>query len=278
MEGGGERAYGGSALGGLIRTRELQQQLIPHALALAIPRSHLKLGPVWPAIYEDAGANGTYLGNAPMGTFAVLPPSVDIDSLGLTSDTARVIAHALQDYGAYIVDATNGDASFTAEPSANDLLGDFWQDLSEVRSHLRCVDDNKPENVGGGGVLRAPLAAELESPMSPDPGPGPTPVPDPTPNPDPTTGTVGGGPQPGHPPRPDPAAARCKVPKLVGATLSHAKLKLQSGHCKIGRVRKLRKCAKRKVPRCRFVVARQSAAAGRLLADRAQISLWLKPR
>jgi hypothetical protein len=62
----GARAYGGSALAGLIRQDELTSEYIPHALAIAVPPSALnKLTPggqtyVWPANHSDGGTGDGY--------------------------------------------------------------------------------------------------------------------------------------------------------------------------------------------------------------------------
>ena len=50
---GGTRAYGGSALGGLIRVWELKAGLIRHPLAMAMWGSQIAPGPVWPATSTD---------------------------------------------------------------------------------------------------------------------------------------------------------------------------------------------------------------------------------
>src|SRR6266571_410671 len=41
-----------------------------------------------------------------MGSLLALPPSVDVNSMGLETDAAKILAHAFQDYGAYTVDDT----------------------------------------------------------------------------------------------------------------------------------------------------------------------------
>lgn len=156
---GGERAYGGSAIGGLIRIAELQVGLIPHGLAFAIPREKQHVGPVWPAIYEDDRAATTYHGNVHMGTLVGIPPSVNINSLGL-SVGGLAVARALQNYGAYDVDSSS-DFTLYAEPSAESLLDDVRTDLPRIRAQLRCITNNSPTNVGGGGTPRAPFAPPL---------------------------------------------------------------------------------------------------------------------
>jgi hypothetical protein len=144
---GGTRAYGGSALAGLIRTREIKQRSIRHALALAVPRRNLAHGPVWPATSEDGNAN--YGGSLPMGSLVSIPRSVDLNRLGL-SPRGLAIARALQDYGAYLVDASENFTLF-AEPTAEPLLASARSDLNAIRSALRIVTNSSEQNVAGGG-------------------------------------------------------------------------------------------------------------------------------
>jgi hypothetical protein len=136
----GTRAYGGSAIGGLIRKWEVDPSdpnytdgVIRHPLAIAVPRSWMKYttgvsgydangygtakGYVWPATEQDWGSETNYKGPIPMGTFFAIPKSVNVAALGLPAELVP-IARALQDYGAYLVDAT-GDTTFSfyAEPT-----------------------------------------------------------------------------------------------------------------------------------------------------------------
>jgi hypothetical protein len=143
----GVRAYGGSALGGLLRTWEIQQGNFRHALAAAVPRRDLKHGPVWPANSEDGGA--TYGGSIPMGSLFAIPSSVNLNSLGL-SPGGLAIARAMRDYGVYIVDASENFTLF-AEPSAENLLTAARADLERIRALLRPVTNNTPSTPGGGG-------------------------------------------------------------------------------------------------------------------------------
>jgi hypothetical protein len=166
IEMGGARAFGGSALGGLIREKELITG-IAHALAFAIPQTHQKCcEAVWPATEVDTPND--YSGNVPMGQLIALPSTVDINSLGLSTYGLK-IAEALQHYGAYDVDSS-GNFTFFIEPSAAKQLGisnegnDLNEDLKKIQPFLRCVKNNSKEMVGGGAkdALRfAPLAPML---------------------------------------------------------------------------------------------------------------------
>jgi hypothetical protein len=157
---GGTRAYGGSAIAGLIRRQEVEQRSIPHALAIALPRADLRDGPVWPASLEDTGADSTYHGEVPLGTLLAVPPDVDLDAMGLDPD-ALALARALQDYGGYVVDSS---AQFTlyAEPGTDEARLDHDRAaLDVIRRHLRVVENNSADRVGGGGTRRRPAALPL---------------------------------------------------------------------------------------------------------------------
>jgi hypothetical protein len=154
------RAYGGSAIAGLMRTWELQAGSVQHALALAVEPSLMQPGPVWPASSEDYSTS-PYAGHVPMGTLVALPQSVNVNALGLTS-VGLQIAQALKTYGAYVVDS--GDAfALYAEPGADSLIAPARSayDLAKLRPYLRCVSNNGPSSVGGGGTPVAPLAPPI---------------------------------------------------------------------------------------------------------------------
>ena len=115
IEKGGTRAYGGSAIGGLIRVHEMQERRIPHAIAVAMGDGQLgKAGQgspnsptfdqsfVWPATWTDGFAY-KQPGSVRMGMLFAIPRSVDLNKLGLNPD-ALAVARAMQEYGAYVVD------------------------------------------------------------------------------------------------------------------------------------------------------------------------------
>lgn len=155
---GGVRAYGGSAIAGLIRTSELQSGAILHALAFAVPHSSMRQGPVWPANEQD-GNSSDYAGHLPMGSFVAIPQTVNLDTLGLSSQ-GLVIARALRDYGAYLVDGS-ANFVFSAEPSAENLLPSARADINRIRNELRIVTNNTPSSPGGGGSPVAPPAPPI---------------------------------------------------------------------------------------------------------------------
>ena len=157
---GGVRAYGGSAIGGLIRKWEIDKGEVRHAIAIAITGTQLKSGYVWPATSQDGNASTSYSGQVPMGSFAAIPKSVDITTLGLSRE-GRILAKAMQDYGAYVVDRSSCFCLF-ADPSmaGTTSLSNMRADVAKIRAQLRVVANNGPTNVnGGGGRWVAPAPA-----------------------------------------------------------------------------------------------------------------------
>ncbi|MBX3025239.1 hypothetical protein KF840_10040 [bacterium] len=159
----GRRASMLPSFAGLIRAGEIAAGRIPHALALQVPPSLLKRQAVWPAYAFDRDSG--YSGALPMGALLAIPPDVDVERLGL-SRAGRVIARALQDYGAYVVDRGGRGITVLAELGDPDIQWDArgggpasWQDLATLRDHLRWVTNNGPASRGGGGTPRRPLAA-----------------------------------------------------------------------------------------------------------------------
>lgn len=153
----GVRAYGGSAMGGLIRQWELERGEIRHVLALGLTDGQLTSGPVWPANREDGNGVNTYGGAIPMGTLVAIPPDVDLSSLDL-SPAGLTVATALQQFGAYVVDRA-GAMVLYADPGLEDtqLLAEARNDLDQLRSVLSVVTDNRPDQVGGAGERLGPL-------------------------------------------------------------------------------------------------------------------------
>jgi hypothetical protein len=95
----------GVALGaGLIRASEVQAGVIPHALAIALPNTDSSTY-VSPATHSD----GRTAGGIPMGARLQLNPSFDISTLPADQ---RVIAKALQTYGAYVVETSGAVALY----------------------------------------------------------------------------------------------------------------------------------------------------------------------
>ena len=179
----GVRAYGGSAIGGLIRGWETNPShpkytgKIQHALAVAVDRVQLYYsggwsgydangygtakGYVWPATEQDWGSETNYKGNVPMGAYFAIPPSVDINALGL-SPQGKMVAQALQDYGAYVTDATGATVAFYLEPTApSSFVTALRNDLPLIRSKMRRVTNNSSSTPNGPGTRRVPLLPDL---------------------------------------------------------------------------------------------------------------------
>src|SRR5213593_2127334 len=113
---GGHGGSGLSSLGGTIRLGEL----VPGGVIRHVVKINLyglnnyfydgtTHGYRWPASQADGCASSCYGGTTPalrMGSLLAIPASVNIDSLGLETEPAKILARALQDYGAYTVDDT----------------------------------------------------------------------------------------------------------------------------------------------------------------------------
>jgi hypothetical protein len=163
----GVRAYGGSALGGLVRAWEVDPShpayvdgVIRHPLALALPPEVLGAGFVAPATEEDSDAATSYTGNVPMGTRVAIPRSVDLGALGLPPEVLA-LGRALQDYGAYVVDRASGAAVFYAEPAVPVRWRDAVRGPSSSGGHLARLRS----------LLRVVVAAGSGAPAPVDVGP-----------------------------------------------------------------------------------------------------------
>lgn len=197
-------AHGGSglsALGGAIRTHELTPTSGPirHALKINlfgrknIYYDETTKGFRWPARAADAYAADHYYkdrSNEPvpacrMGALLAIPAQMKIEDLHLETEPARILAQALQEYGAYLVDDTgwnvyaivtewSPEARFTDEFEKNwgfsfaEASPDTpWaKDMAKIFAVLHVVDNNSPATIGGGGNPCVPLAAPLISPSS----------------------------------------------------------------------------------------------------------------
>lgn len=147
----GTRAYGGSAIGGLIRSWEISIGRIQHPLAIALRQEQMRPGPVWPATTDDHSPG--YTGPIPMGSCFAIPPEVSVSNLGLKSKAAVVVARACQEFGAYVVDSS-GSSCFYIEDDPSpvtsafhaELTGPNWsaRDLPTLFRALRLVTNNRP--------------------------------------------------------------------------------------------------------------------------------------
>lgn len=202
--------HGGSALsahGGNLRKGELLgDQPIRHALSLDIWGLFLFYtdqcddsygtcrGYRWPAATNDGAASqGTscpvcgYYGSVPdfrMGSLLALLPTDTEGEFELRTPEGAQLFHALQDYGAYVVDDTgwrrtdfNMDVEAIQEyeaarghafGSSNGGFGqesqqqlDLYHDLLALVTRLHVIANNGPSSIGGGGRPRLPLAPDF---------------------------------------------------------------------------------------------------------------------
>jgi hypothetical protein len=156
----GTRASGTSILMGLIRAHEVTNGLIPHTLTLGLPDTALRVGFVWPARAEDGDGKTTYSGAVPMGTMFAIPAAVQLAGLGL-SPAGLVLGRALQDYGAHVM-LRAGNTVLFAEPACDaDSITAMRTDWLKLHPLMRCLTNNAPGTVAGGGTRRRPAPPPL---------------------------------------------------------------------------------------------------------------------
>ena len=183
-------AHGGSGLssiGGTIRLGEiLPGSVIRHALKINLDCenecSASNSGHRWPATQADSCWSSCYGGSVAatnMGSLLALLPSVNCNTF-VSTTPGRILCHALQDYGAYVVDSTSWDAwGLTPEQGPDGKVedefqsaygysmsqfgtGSAWsQDISKLFLALNVVTNNGPSSIGGGGTPRVPLAPPI---------------------------------------------------------------------------------------------------------------------
>lgn len=214
--------HGGSMLGPAalsIRKGELfNDDPIPHAVALcgfmkgfgkndgASPPKNVK---TWPAFtYDSAQAYGslTSLGfNAivPMGGLIAIPPTVNVDTLGLETAAGRKLAQAIQDYGCYLVDecgsstwvqnlwclewgvveeglangvnlgGTNVASEFGSRYPGVAVFPNGWsRDTLRILQACRVVTNNAADGAAWASPDALPLAGAVAPPPPPPPPPG----------------------------------------------------------------------------------------------------------
>ena len=149
----GRRASMFPSFAGIIRTGEIANGLIPHALIAQMPPSILTEQAIWPAYTFDRTSG--YTGTLPMGALLAIPSSTDINTLGLTTQ-GKVVAKAAQDYGVYAGDRGGSGIAILMEYGNPDIWPNSYLDLQKIRDVLRWVTNNDSTNRGGGGT---PLAS-----------------------------------------------------------------------------------------------------------------------
>ena len=135
---GAGRAVSVSLLGGLIRSGEVLNDGIDHALAIAVPRPWLKRSPrVYPAdtvSYLDG--DSTSVGPIPYSTRFGIPSTVDLSSLGLNTYYKR-LAQALQTYGCYVVDVSGNPCFYSEYPAAESDGAALRTDSSQMNAIIQ---------------------------------------------------------------------------------------------------------------------------------------------
>ncbi|CAM3983230.1 hypothetical protein [Smaragdicoccus niigatensis] len=97
--GGGATGAGASLLSGIVRTSEIANGNIPHALALT---TNAACSSTFRPPATKADGTSTSPNCIPMGTHIQLDPSIDLDALNLKPGI-RMVARAFQVYGGFVV-------------------------------------------------------------------------------------------------------------------------------------------------------------------------------
>jgi hypothetical protein len=174
----GVRAYGGSAVGGLIRAWEVDPNhpaytgRIDHAIAIALDGAQLftatttnpgynssgnmtptTQGYVYPATEADFNYPTLYTGGIPMGQPFTIPASVNIDTLCSTPG-GRMLGHAIQDKGAIVTDQTTGNVVLGyVEPRApGQFRIDCITDRDAIRGAMRAITNHSSATPLGGSI------------------------------------------------------------------------------------------------------------------------------
>jgi hypothetical protein len=158
----------------------------------------------WPASQADGCASSCYGGSTQalrMGSLLAIPASVNIDNLGLQTEPAKILARALQDYGAYTVDDTAWSVyaiatEFSPAGRVDDEFNTVWgfpinpstktvpwaQDMDRLFGALNVVDNwdqaswstvsasNGAQGAGGGAPI-VPWAPDFGTGTPGNPGP-----------------------------------------------------------------------------------------------------------
>lgn len=159
--------YSDYALKGLIRVSDWESGAINHMLQYALATQLLKPGDsqysgfAWPLSESDSGSTTSYTGSVPFGSTIGIPGTVNLSTLGLTSD-GLMLATALQNYGA-LIDVTGGEPAnqltFYAEQAASGTtwLDNMSSDLPKIIPQLRILRNQGPSSINGGGTPRVPM-------------------------------------------------------------------------------------------------------------------------
>ena len=166
----GTSASGVAGMFGVLRGFEINTpgHKIEHALRLGLPRKPgckimLSRNFVLPATSGDSNRtrSGYNTGHIPYGGLLALPPSVNVNNLGL-SEPGRRLAAAIQNYGMYATDgggctagAIDADQNITSG-----IKSQLRTDIRKIYPLVRLVTNNAMGSaVAGGGSPRAPNCA-----------------------------------------------------------------------------------------------------------------------
>lgn len=117
----GARGSGFPLAAGLIYADEIKAGRINHALVFAIS---LATPSCWVYPATSGGGTSTDPNALPYGARVQLDPTLDLDTLGL-SPAAKIIARALQEYGAFVGDQGGGGIIFITESFYGKPI-DYW--------------------------------------------------------------------------------------------------------------------------------------------------------
>ena len=134
----GTRACGFPLVAGLIRAEAVRAGRIDHALAIAYP--HIRAGLYTPpasTAQVRIGDQAIKTRGIPCGGRIQLDPTLNLDSLGLSA-AAKVVARALQEYGAFVGDFSGGmslyaDNSPRARAEFAGVLSDYDMAAIDLR-------------------------------------------------------------------------------------------------------------------------------------------------
>ncbi|HVU11468.1 MAG TPA: hypothetical protein VHD90_09325 [Phototrophicaceae bacterium] len=129
----GGRASSWNYYAGLIFPEEIAQGHIDHALALNLPAEAVSETAIWPARSSDGWSSDRYA--IPMGSHVQLDPALDINALPL-SPGAKIIARALQVYGAWVGDTGTTIGFDVEEFIARDSLDNLYVNSNPWRGLL----------------------------------------------------------------------------------------------------------------------------------------------
>jgi hypothetical protein len=172
-----------SSMGGTIRMGELLPGgVIRHVLSICLWAQNLYPGYKWPAYksYKEGLQKGTNPDVQPGSLFALRR---DFPLNSLVTEPARIVAHALMNYGAYTVDDTAWSAFYLNTEwgtegrvidefkkvwgfdynTSTDGSTDWGKDMMKIFTSLCVIKNNSPESKGGGGIPCQPPAPPFDS-------------------------------------------------------------------------------------------------------------------